>query len=88
MRPADQRQPGERRQRAQGRGIETSLEYVTLDYQLKANYVKNLSVTAGIKNLLKQGPPFSVRNSGGGNQVGYDGRYAAPLGRQFYLVAG
>jgi iron complex outermembrane receptor protein len=63
-------------------------EYVTLDYQLKANYVKNLTVTAGIKNLLNQDPPFSVRNSGGGNQVGYDGRYADPLGRQFYLVAG
>ncbi|WGG53583.1 TonB-dependent receptor [Rugamonas sp. DEMB1] len=63
-------------------------EYVTLDYQLKANYVKNLTVTAGVKNLLNQDPPFSVRNSGGGNQVGYDGRYADPLGRQFYLVAG
>ncbi|MYN47108.1 TonB-dependent receptor [Pseudoduganella sp. FT93W] len=61
--------------------------YTTLDYQLKANYVKNLTLTAGIKNLLNQDPPFSVRNSGGGNQVGYDGRYSDPLGRSFYLTA-
>ncbi|MYM39142.1 TonB-dependent receptor domain-containing protein [Duganella qianjiadongensis] len=61
--------------------------YTTLDYQLKANYVKNLTLTAGIKNLLNQDPPFSIRNSGGGNQVGYDGRYADPLGRSFYLTA-
>ncbi|WP_445229665.1 TonB-dependent receptor domain-containing protein [Duganella rhizosphaerae] len=62
-------------------------EYTTVDYQVKANYIKNLTVTAGIKNLLDQDPPFSVRNSGGGNQVGYDGRYADPLGRTFYLTA-
>jgi len=61
--------------------------YTTLDYQLKANYVKNLTLTAGIKNLLNQDPPFSIRNSGGGNQVGYDGRYADPLGRSFYVTA-
>ncbi|MYN17954.1 TonB-dependent receptor [Rugamonas sp. FT107W] len=61
--------------------------YTTLDYQIKANYIKNLTLTAGIKNLLDQDPPFSVRNSGGGNQVGYDGRYADPLGRTFYLTA-
>jgi iron complex outermembrane receptor protein len=63
-------------------------EYVTLDWQMKAVPVKNLTLTAGIKNLLDQDPPLSVRNSGGGNQVGYDGRYADPLGRTFYLTAG
>ncbi|MGV7208884.1 TonB-dependent receptor domain-containing protein [Oxalobacteraceae bacterium A2-2] len=61
--------------------------YTTVDYQAKLNYVKNLTVTAGIRNLLDQDPPFSVRNSGGGNQVGYDGRYADPLGRTFYVTA-
>ncbi len=60
--------------------------YTTADYQIKLNYVKNLTVTAGIRNLLDENPPFSVRNSGGGNQVGYDGRYADPLGRTFYLT--
>ena len=60
--------------------------YTTADYQIKLNYVKNLTITAGIRNLLDENPPFSVRNSGGGNQVGYDGRYADPLGRTFYLT--
>jgi iron complex outermembrane receptor protein len=27
-----------------------------------------------------------MRNAGGGNQAGYDGRYADPLGRTFYLT--
>jgi iron complex outermembrane receptor protein len=62
--------------------------YTTLDYQAKLNYIKNLTVTAGIKNLLDEDPPLSIRNSGGGNQVGYDGRYADPLGRTFYITAG
>lgn len=60
--------------------------YTTLDYQLKANLVKNLTITGGIKNLLNQDPPLSIRNTGGGNQVGYDGRYTDPLGRTFYLT--
>ena len=62
--------------------------YTTLDYQLKLMPMKQLSVTAGIKNLLDQDPPLSIRNSGGGNQVGYDGRYADPLGRTFYATVG
>lgn len=69
-------------------GMERDVKsYTTLDYQAKLNYIKNLTVTAGIRNLLDQDPPFTVRNSGGGNQVGYDGRYADPLGRTFYVTA-
>jgi iron complex outermembrane receptor protein len=69
-------------------GMERDVKsYTTLDYQAKVNYIKNLTLTAGIRNLLDQDPPFSVRNSGGGNQVGYDGRYADPLGRTFYVTA-
>jgi iron complex outermembrane recepter protein len=60
-------------------------EYVTFDYQAKYNFTKALSLTAGIRNLLDKDPPLSVRNTGGGNQVGYDGRYTDPLGRTFYL---
>ncbi|WP_229258304.1 TonB-dependent receptor domain-containing protein [Duganella rivi] len=60
--------------------------YTTLDWQGKFNYVKGLTITAGIRNLLDRDPPFSIRNSGGGNQVGYDGRYADPLGRTFYIT--
>ncbi len=60
--------------------------YYTLDLQSKINFSKNLTITAGIKNLFNQDPPFSQRNAGGGNQLGYDGRYTDPLGRQFYVV--
>jgi len=61
-------------------------EYVTFDYQAKYNFTKTMSLTAGIRNLLDKDPPLSVRNTGGGNQVGYDGRYTDPLGRTFYLT--
>ena len=47
--------------------------------------VKNLSVTAGFTNLFNQEPPFS--NSSNGSQVGYDYRYANPIGRAFLLRA-
>lgn len=60
--------------------------YYTFDWQSKIHYSKNLTVTAGIKNLFNQDPPFSQRTTGGGSQLGYDGRYTDPLGRQFYVV--
>ena len=60
--------------------------YSTIDWQSRFTVNKNFGVTFGIKNLLDQDPPFSQRTAGGGNQVGYDGRYASPLGRQFYVV--
>lgn len=62
--------------------------YSTLDWQTRFQMNKLLSLTVGIKNLLDEEPPLSIRIAGGGNQVGYDGRYASPLGRQFYLTAG
>ena len=62
-------------------------DYLTVDYQLKANVNKNFLLTFGIRNLLDKDPPLSIRNAGGGNQVGYDGRYADALGRTFYLTA-
>lgn len=62
--------------------------YSTLDWQTRLAWTPKLNFTFGIKNLLDQDPPFSLRTSGGGNQIGYDGRYANPLGRQFYLGAG
>jgi len=47
--------------------------------------MKNLSVTAGLTNLFNQDPPFS--NTGSTTQVGYDSRYANPIGRAFLLRA-
>ncbi|WP_246464506.1 TonB-dependent receptor domain-containing protein [Undibacterium seohonense] len=68
-------------------GLERSVKkYLTLDWQIKANASKNLTLTAGVRNLLNQDPPLSIRNTGGGNQVGYDGRYTDPLGRTVYMT--
>ncbi len=61
--------------------------YLTLDLQTKAALGNGFTLTGGVRNLLDQDPPFSVRVAGGGNQQGYDGRYTDPLGRTFYLNA-
>ncbi|MFZ6815005.1 TonB-dependent receptor domain-containing protein [Undibacterium sp. Rencai35W] len=60
--------------------------YTVFDWQTKARLTKSFTLTGGIKNLFNVDPPFSQRINGGGNQLGYDGRYTDPLGRQFYLV--
>ncbi len=61
--------------------------YTTFDWQGKYAFSKAFTVTAGIKNLFDRNPPLTLQNGGGGNQIGYDGRYADPLGRSFYLTA-
>ena len=61
--------------------------YGTIDWQTRFQYNKFAGVTLGIKNVANKQPPLSIRTAGGGNQVGYDGRYASPLGRQLYLNA-
>ncbi|GAB2878717.1 TonB-dependent receptor [Pseudoduganella ginsengisoli] len=60
--------------------------YTVWDWQTRWKFNKNFTITGGIKNLFNTEPPFSQRIAGGGNQLGYDGRYTDPLGRQFYLV--
>ena len=62
-------------------------DYVTVDYQLRAKLTQQLGLTFGVRNLLDKEPPLTIRNVGGGNQVGYDGRYTDPLGRTFYVTA-
>lgn len=47
--------------------------------------VKGLALTAGLTNMFNQTPPFSNQDSG--FQVGYDQRYANPIGRAFLLRA-
>ena len=61
--------------------------YSTFDWQTSYNFNKVLQLTAGIKNLFDRNPPLSLQTGGGGNQVGYDGRYTDPIARQFYLTA-
>ena len=47
---------------------------------------KGLSVTAGILNMFDERAPFS--NQGATFQVGYDPRFATPLGRQYFVRLG
>jgi iron complex outermembrane receptor protein len=60
--------------------------YTVWDWQTKYKFNRNLTITGGVKNLFNTEPPFTQRIAGGGNQLGYDGRYTDPLGRQFYVV--
>jgi iron complex outermembrane recepter protein len=55
----------------------------TWDVAVTWSGVKGLALTAGITNMFNQEPPFS--NQGDGFQVGYDFRYANPIGRAFLL---
>ena len=59
--------------------------YYTFDWQTQYNITKSLKATFGITNLFNKEPPLSLQSGGGGNQIGYDGRYADPIGRAFYL---
>jgi iron complex outermembrane receptor protein len=56
-------------------------------WTLAASYTgfKNLTLSAGIKNLLNTDPPFS--NQTPNPQTGYDPRFADPIGRALYLRA-
>jgi iron complex outermembrane recepter protein len=61
--------------------------YTTFDWQGAYAWKKNTTLVVGIKNLFDKSPPLSLQTGGGGNQVGYDGRYYDPLGRTFYVRA-
>jgi iron complex outermembrane receptor protein len=60
--------------------------YTLADWQTRWQASKNLRVTFGINNLFNTRPPLSLKIVGG-NQVGYDGRYADPTGRALELGA-
>jgi iron complex outermembrane recepter protein len=62
-------------------------EYITFDFQTKYSFTKALDLTFGIRNVFDEAPPFSVQDAGGGNMRGFDGRYADPIGRTYYLKA-
>jgi iron complex outermembrane receptor protein len=62
--------------------------YYTFDWQTAYNLTKDVRITFGITNLFDKDPPLTLQSGGGGNQIGYDGRYADPIGRAFYLRAG
>jgi iron complex outermembrane recepter protein len=59
--------------------------YETFDWQTAYNIEKNIRITAGVKNIADKDPPLSLQTGGGGNAVGFDGRYYDPTGRTFYV---
>jgi iron complex outermembrane recepter protein len=61
--------------------------YETWDVQGSYAGIKDLKLTAGIKNLFNRTPPYT--NAGGAAffQAGYDPSYADPRGRYLYLNA-
>jgi iron complex outermembrane receptor protein len=54
--------------------------YTVADWQTRWDMTKSLRLTLGVNNILNAKPPLSLKIVGG-NQVGYDGRYADPTGR-------
>lgn len=60
--------------------------YYTIDVYGSWAPIKGVSLTAGIRNLMDQNPPFS--NQSTTTQQGYDPRYTDPLGRTFYARVG
>jgi iron complex outermembrane receptor protein len=59
--------------------------YYTFDWQTALDIEKNIRLTAGVRNIADKAPPLSLQTSGGGNAVGFDGRYYDPTGRVFYV---
>lgn len=61
--------------------------YVTFDWQssFALRTAKAMTLTAGVLNIGNRNPPLSLQTAGGGNQVGYDGRYYDPIGRVYYI---
>jgi iron complex outermembrane receptor protein len=59
--------------------------YETFDWQTAFDIESNIRLTAGIKNIADKAPPLSLQTGGGGNAVGFDGRYYDPIGRTFYV---
>lgn len=60
--------------------------YATLDWQTSWDFRKDMTLTAGVLNLLNKNPPLSLALSGTnkGQQFGYDDRYYDPRGRTLY----
>ena len=69
--------------------VDTQLDvprYTTFNWQTQWEATKNVGLMFGVTNLFDRKPPLSLRNTGS-HQLGYDPRYASPIGRSFYLQA-
>ena len=58
-------------------------------YGVSASYtgIKNLSLTAGLKNIFNTDPPFTAHNLDFAAGAGWDPRVADPRGRAFTFLA-
>ena len=61
--------------------------YTTFGVSATYSGIKNLSLTAGIKNLLNKDPPFTAHNLDFAAGAGWDPRVADPRGRAFTFLA-
>jgi len=59
--------------------------FLTFDWQGRYAFTDAFTLRAGMKNIANRKPPLSLRASSG-HQVGFDPRYADPLGRQLYVT--
>lgn len=58
----------------------------TYNLSLTGTGIKNLSITAGIKNLFDEDPPFAITyDSNGGSGSSWEPRVADPRGRSYLL---
>jgi iron complex outermembrane receptor protein len=64
----------------------TVKSYYTFDWQTRYAFNKSLTLVGGVTNLADMKPPLTLRNVGS-HQLGYDPRYASPVGRAFYVSA-
>jgi len=60
--------------------------YTIADWQTRWDVTDKLRLTLGVNNIFNTKPPLSLKIVGG-NQVGYDGRYADPTGRAIAVGA-
>ncbi len=61
--------------------------YITYNTSFSYRGFKNFTITAGIKNLLDQDPPFAITyDSNGGSGGNWEPRVADPRGRSFTLL--
>ncbi|MCY7387859.1 MAG: TonB-dependent receptor, partial [Burkholderiales bacterium] len=72
----------------QNKGFQSKIKAYIL-YNVSASYTgfKNLTLRAGIKNLLNTDPPFSLHNVDNIAGAGWDARVADPRGRAYTLSA-
>ena len=67
-------------------GFDPKVEaYVVYNLSATYNGFKNLSLTAGVKNLLDTDPPFTAHNLDFAAGAGWDPRVADPRGRAYTL---